>query len=134
MKPTTALFSKTSVNCITDICIITIEQTTPNRWLLHLIKVFFGNHHYGCFFFQFGSSVTLQEILFKNLELELCFRQEYIYVQNKNDLITLVAALKNKMESINYNLINSDKLRKMTESFDALKSQLSIMKIVLTVY
>ena len=59
-----------------------------------------------------------------------CFSQAYIHVQNKSDLITLVVALKKKMELLNHNLINSDKLRKMTEIFYNLKPDISITKTV----
>ena len=59
-----------------------------------------------------------------------CFSQEYIYVQNKSDLLTLVVALKKKMEFLNHSLINSDKLRKMTEIFYDLKPEISITKII----
>ena len=59
-----------------------------------------------------------------------CFSQEYTYVQNKSDLLTLVVALKKKMKFLNHNLINSDKLRKMTEIFYDLKLDISITKII----
>ena len=36
-------------------------------------------------------------------------------MSKKADLLTLVVTLKTEMESLNYNLINSGKLRKMVE-------------------